>query len=512
MKKLFLISIITLANLIFGIMAVYSQSAATTCANAAPFCAGTVYTFPMDTGTTGETGPNYGCLYTYPNPVWYYFKIANPGNITIFISGGANDVDFACWGPFTSPVAECDTGLTAGCDWAGNWSATNPCPDNTTSPNFYPSGNMVDCSYDPSSTENCHILNALTGQYYMLCITNYANVPGNLTFSLAGGNATTDCGIVAPPIKNNGPLCIGDTLKLNVTNPVANAIYSWTGPNGFTSSAMNPFIANVTTANAGVYSLIITVDTVSSSPVTTTVVVYPNPDVKITAPNPICPGTSTSLAASGAVTYSWSNNLGTGNPVSVTPPVNTAYTVTGTDAHGCKDTAKYTIYIIVDSLMRASITGDSLVCSKMGEQATIKAITSGGHDPYTYSWLPDTSYHNSIISVTPTQTTLYYVTVTDSCGHKASSNAFTVKTECPVIIPNVFTPNSDNVNDVFFITNLDEYPNSELIIFNRWGKIVYQNSDYQNNWDGTKHSDGTYFYILTLNNGKRYHGILTIIK
>ena len=73
-------------------------------------------------------------------------------------------------------------------------------------------------------------------------------------------------------------------------------------------------------------------------------------------------------------------------------------------------------------------------------------------------------------------------------------------------IPNIFTPNGDGINDFFQIgygeqgrpiNDLNEYFLShKLVIFNRWGKIVYESNDYRNDWDGGKLPDGTYFYVL----------------
>jgi gliding motility-associated-like protein len=178
----------------------------------------------MGTNTTAEAGPNYGCLYSQPNPYWYYLKILDPGNITIALnSPTGNDIDFAIWGPFSSPTAPCTSQLTASC---------SSCPNNTSLswPNStYPAGNLVDCSYDPAPSEVVHISNAQTGQYYLLLITNYSNTPGNLTFSQSnavgtpGVNyGTTDCSIINPCDITN------ITVTVGACNPATNQ-YSISG-------------------------------------------------------------------------------------------------------------------------------------------------------------------------------------------------------------------------------------------------------------------------------------------
>jgi hypothetical protein len=88
-----------------------------------------------------------------------------------------------------------------------------------------------------------------------------------------------------------------------------------------------------------------------------------------------------------------------------------------------------------------------------------------------------------------------------------------------LFIPNVFTPNGDGINDTFIITENQGgddgdlksaaafeyeaydvlnlyYEGSELVIFNRWGRIVYRSTNYKNDWDGENLPDGVYFYVL----------------
>ncbi|NNE29386.1 MAG: gliding motility-associated C-terminal domain-containing protein [Saprospiraceae bacterium] len=89
--------------------------------------------------------------------------------------------------------------------------------------------------------------------------------------------------------------------------------------------------------------------------------------------------------------------------------------------------------------------------------------------------------------------------------------------------PNGITPNGDGDNDMFVIDplleNPDLYPDNELIIFNRYGSMVYKARPYLNDWDGTGPGgsdlpEGTYYYVLrlNLNEGELYRGDITIIR
>lgn len=85
-----------------------------------------------------------------------------------------------------------------------------------------------------------------------------------------------------------------------------------------------------------------------------------------------------------------------------------------------------------------------------------------------------------------------------------------------IIIPNVFTPNGDGVNDVFTIPGLENYNGNQLTIMNRWGATVYDKKDYKNEWDGEKLNEGTYFYLLKVQTtpGKWtvYKGYITLLR
>jgi large repetitive protein len=90
-------------------------------------------------------------------------------------------------------------------------------------------------------------------------------------------------------------------------------------------------------------------------------------------------------------------------------------------------------------------------------------------------------------------------------------------------LPNAITPNGDGLNDALvfdqLLLNPDKFPDNELIVFNRWGDIVFRASPYINNWQGVNSKgedlpDGTYYYILRLNigRGEIIRGDVTILR
>lgn len=92
----------------------------------------------------------------------------------------------------------------------------------------------------------------------------------------------------------------------------------------------------------------------------------------------------------------------------------------------------------------------------------------------------------------------------------------TVQQVNPLVIPNIFTPNGDGVNETFFIPGLETYSDTQLTIINRWGNTVYQKTNYQNDWNGQGMVEGTYFYVLRAKNKAgiwdTYKGYLTLLR
>lgn len=341
------------------------------CANADPFCTDVgIYEFPAGVNAgAGETGPNYNCLSTRPNPAWYYMKMANPGGMTIYMySTPSEDIDFCCWGPFDDPITPCPNGLTA--------------------------AKVVSCSYASAHTENCIIpSSAQTGQYYILVITNFSNNPCNITFSKTAGTGTTDCSIMPPLVENDGPYCVGETIHLT-GNAQSGASYSWSGPGNWTATGQNVTRPNCTMAMSGTYTCTISLSGQTSS-TDTQVAVYANPTANFSVPTAYAgvptqfTSTSTTNPSGQTITsYLW--NFGDGQTSTQQNPTHTyatlgSYTVTLTVACGentCTNTKTQTLN--VQSSMSTNITGDNSICQN--NTITLNANATGGTGTFTYAW------------------------------------------------------------------------------------------------------------------------------
>lgn len=91
---------------------------------------------------------------------------------------------------------------------------------------------------------------------------------------------------------------------------------------------------------------------------------------------------------------------------------------------------------------------------------------------------------------------LVTLTVRNGPGCKDKTMAEIEIKDCEVQIPNVFTPNSDGINETFLIRNLEYCSRAELTIFNRWGYPVFRSDKYNNNWQPENISSGVYYYIF----------------
>ncbi|MGB0402784.1 MAG: DUF2341 domain-containing protein [Salibacteraceae bacterium] len=145
-----------------------------------------------------------------------------------------------------------------------------------------------------------------------------------------------------------------------------------------------------------------------------------------------------------------------------------------------------------------------------------------GYGGSVYTWSPQESLsrpNSRITQATPEETMFYYLDVLDSNGCAGSTSIeVEVVDDFKLIASNVLTPDNNGKNDLWVIKYSEAYENIEVTIADRWGRIVYTNDDYNNEWDGNNDSgeqlpDGNYFYIVTRSGSSNiYKGTITILR
>lgn len=201
-------------------------------------------------------------------------------------------------------------------------------------------------------------------------------------------NVTVNTAPVATP-GSDSPVCTGQDLHLTA-NTIAGATYSWTGPNGYTSTQQNPVITGAAPANAGTYTLTITSGGCTSAAATVTVVVSGTLTISASGNSPVCTGTNIELTATGGTTYSWTGPNGytsnVQNPVITNAQAANAgiYTVTVQNASGCSNTAQVTVTVANPETI--SVTHTNILCNGASTGSATAVTTGTG--PYTYSWSP----------------------------------------------------------------------------------------------------------------------------
>ncbi|GAB3890177.1 hypothetical protein GCM10028825_26360 [Spirosoma agri] len=223
----------------------------------------------------------------------------------------------------------------------------------------------------------------------------------------------------------------------------------------------------------------------------------------------ICPDARALLRASGATTYTWSPADGLSSTTIASPMASpkqtTTYTVDMTNEFGCSTRRSVTVNT------DASFRPDFAV--QVGEdcnQAARITFVNNTRNADQYVWqlgngdtvrtaIPENFQYN--------QSGQYTVTLTASRNGCSLTESKTITVENLNNIPNVITPNNDGKNDVFNIG----LPDAQLVIYNRWGRRVFDASPYLNDW-GASMENGIYYYLLTTPNGVQCKGWIQVLQ
>jgi len=264
--------------------------------------------------------------------------------------------------------------------------------------------------------------------------TNAVKPTTSTTYTVTGSNAAncsaTDAVIVtlnALPTISAGAdatICLGKTTTLTATGGTA---YIWNNTITTATNSVNP--ATTTTYT-------VTGSNAANCSATDAVIVTVNalPTINAGADATICSGKATTLTATGGTTYIWSNAITTASN-SVNPTITTTYTVTGSNAANCSATDA--VIVTVNALPTINAGADISICS--GTSVTISVI--GG---ISYYW--STGATTSSITVSPTSTTSYIVTGTNTLNCMSTDNIKITVNDIPTA-PTVATPINYSLNE-----------------------------------------------------------------
>jgi gliding motility-associated-like protein len=308
-------------------------------------------------------------------------------------------------------------------------------------------------------------------------------------------------------------------VSVSATSGNAPFQYSWTGPNGFSSS-----LKDLTSLKAGEYYLKITDSNMCIATDTIT----------MREPGPL--GMTFALSSSNAGGFNI-NCAGDSTGLIIVQPINSvnnvsflwadgftgrtrqdlgagSYSVIITDGNNCQ--ASGTAAITQPDSIKLSFDIKNPFCPAMPDGSLSIAVTGGvkGAD-YLYKW-SDNSTGNSLANIPEG---FFKVRVEDLNGCVVRDSVFVEpQNQTCLGVPNIISPNGDLVNDYWIIDRKELYPNMEVRIFNRRGKLIWKSDKgYGKPWDGK--SDGidlpidSYHYIIDLHDGsKPVLGTITIVK
>ena len=290
-----------------------------------------------------------------------------------------------------------------------------------------------------STTQNPNIASATTA------------MTGNYTVTVTDANgcvntAVASVSVIALPIPSaatGGAVCDGATLNLSSNGGTS---YSWTGPNGFTSTSQNPNIPAATLAAGGIYTVVVTANTCTAA-ATVSATINPLPTPNIVTNSPLCVGQGLNLNGNGGVSFSWTGPNGF-TSTSQNPNIGSTslsnggnYVLTVTDANGCVNTTNANVTI--NPLPIASASGGT-ACENMN----VSLSANGGA---TYAWTGPNGFTSSLQNPTINNAAFaasgqYTVVVTSAAG--CVSTAFTSIVVNPAPVPQIVINTPICVNNV----------------------------------------------------------------
>lgn len=480
----------------------------------------------FDTGDIPESAtPDWlhpGFLFTTPpNVTDILIRIRNNGP-----GGGGNDIalDDITFSPCGATIIPAIDGssthrksVCAGED--KNFTLSAQVSDNVyTNPDFLwqemdVNGIWQDMPGETSNQFTRTFINAQTGSYkYRLLVAEHGNINSP---NCRAKSPEFELNVIPKPVPVVTPVitaCVGGQINLSVSEASS---YSWSGP-GFTSQERSPVIDHATINMSGTYLVKITNESGCEATAEIVVTILPLPVAAIEPVDPICRGASAPLNTSGGITYKWfpSNGLSAtniANPIA-SPDFTTVYTVTVSNGT-CE--ASTSVTVVVNNNASAFAGPDKTILE--GQHVVLEGRVGDHVDFY---WSPAEGLDDPLKLhpiASPGSDITYTLNAISTLGCSSAVDETFVKVYKKLIVPNAFSPNGDSINDLWNITAIAAYPNANVKVVNRYGRLIFESSGYERPWNGKYMNQdvpvGVYYYTINLNSGQKpLSGSLTVIR
>lgn len=312
--------------------------------------------------------------------------------------------------------------------------------------------------------------------------------------------------------KGDTTICASKSITLSATGGVS---YSWTPNTGLITSDSATTLAYPTASTTYKVTVLDSIGCVDSDLVVVNIGSIGGGVIAAPSDTSVCLGDKIRLLATGSDSYQWDPPFGLDNPGTNAPTAtiqgDVTYVVTGTDTNGCKSSD--TVNIRFRPLPEVDATAEG-IGSKCEDKAVLLTVRGSAQS---YYWTP-ISYLDKPNGATayakPPATTVYTATGVGTNGCKNTDTVTAIISDDPIaMMPDAFSPNGDNRNDVIRPMIFCDFKLDEYRIYDRWGEEVFTSNDLSG-WNGSNNghlSDmGTYHYVII---GKRAsNGDKVIVK
>jgi gliding motility-associated-like protein len=281
-------------------------------------------------------------------------------------------------------------------------------------------------------------------------------------------------------------------LAVNAVENSTGDVTDWTWLVGSNTYSGRSF-PQQTFSTAGNHAIKLTVENPRGclDSITKVITVHPLPVVAITGDTLLCQNDPEQLSATpdSDYSYQWIPTSGLDDPTSQSPTatlnVAVTYRVVATDENGCVDTSNaHTVKVHPE--LEAFAEPDTTII--MGDTAQIRTLLS--QPVSSYQWSPAASLTCADCpnpGAFPVDRTTYTLIVKDSvgCDEKTVTVEINVIDDIRITMPDAFTPNGDDVNDLIYVRGWNIKELIYFRIYNRWGELIFETEDLQKGWDGT---------------------------